>query len=152
MIFIERWSWALWHNSLMYITMMKEGLLPISLLPPIKLQELLKELEKAIQITNPQYGIVIKMLHLYYDVKLVTFGINEGKKPDSSIFTFHTAIHTTTADTVLLYNVLPINWYIGNITIKCHNKGISDNRDPKVVLHQEISTLPVNIASDTRCF
>ena len=52
----------------------------------------------------------------------------------------------------MLYNVLPINPYIGNITIKCHNKSMSENRDPTVVLHQEISTLPVSVASDTRCF
>ena len=29
---------------------------------------------------------------------------------------------------------------------------MSDNRDPTVVLHQEIYTLPVSVASDTRCF
>ena len=53
---------------------------------------------------------------------------------------------------ILLYNILPINWYIGNITIKWYNKSMSDNRDPTVVLHQEIYTLPVSVASDTRCF
>ena len=53
---------------------------------------------------------------------------------------------------IMLYNVLLINWYIGNITIKRHNKSMSDNRDPTVVLHQEIYTLPVCVASDTRCF
>ena len=52
----------------------------------------------------------------------------------------------------MLYNVLAINWYIGNITIECHNKSMSDNRDPTVALHQEISTLPVSVASDTRYF
>ena len=52
----------------------------------------------------------------------------------------------------VMYNVLLINWYIGNITIKCHNKSMGDNRDPTVILHQEIFTLPVSIASDTRCF
>ena len=53
---------------------------------------------------------------------------------------------------IMLYNVLSINWYIGNITIKCCNESMSDNRDPTVVLHQEISTLPVSVVSDTRCF
>ena len=53
---------------------------------------------------------------------------------------------------MVLYNVLLINRYIGNITTKCHNESMSDNRDPTVVLHQEISTLPVSIASDIRCF
>ena len=50
----------------------------------------------------------------------------------------------------MLYNVLPINQYTGNITIKCHSKSMGDNRDPTVVLHQEISTLHVSIAPDTR--
>ena len=53
---------------------------------------------------------------------------------------------------VLLYNVLLINQYIGNITIKHHSKNMGDNRDPTVILHQEISSLPVSIASDTGCF
>ena len=52
----------------------------------------------------------------------------------------------------MLYNVLPINQYIGNITIKHHSGSMGDNRDPTGVLHQEISSLPVSIASDTRCF
>ena len=28
------------------------------------------------------------------------------------------------AISTVLYNVLPINWYIGNITIKCHNESM----------------------------
>ena len=39
------------------------------------MQEILKIIEKAIQISKPDYDIVIKRLHLYYDIKLVTFGI-----------------------------------------------------------------------------
>ena len=45
----------------------------------MKLQEILNELKKVIQITNPDYDIVIKRLHLYYDMKIVTFGINEER-------------------------------------------------------------------------
>ena len=45
----------------------------------MKLQEILKEVKKAIQISKPDYNIVIKRLHLYYDMKLVTFGINEER-------------------------------------------------------------------------
>ena len=38
--------------------------LPIFLLPPTKLQEILDEVKKAIQISNPDYDVVIKRLHL----------------------------------------------------------------------------------------
>ena len=37
----------------------------------MKLKEILNEVKKAIQITNPDYIIVLKRLHLYYDMKLV---------------------------------------------------------------------------------
>ena len=56
------------------ITVLLKGYLPISLLQSSKLQEILGKVNKAIQITNPDYNIVIKRLHLYCDMKLVTFG------------------------------------------------------------------------------
>ena len=70
------------------------------------------------------------------------------------VYLIQSVFSTTSPVTLmlLLYNVLPINQYIGNITIKRYNKSMSDNRDPTVVLHQEIYTLPVSVASDTRCF
>ena len=48
-------------------------------MPPMKLKEILDEVKKAIQITNLDIDIVIKRLHLYYDMKLATFGINEER-------------------------------------------------------------------------
>ena len=66
----------------MYANMIRvpsKGYFPISLLPPVKLQEIIEEVKKAIQISNPDYDIVIKRLHLYYDMKLVTFGINKER-------------------------------------------------------------------------
>ena len=58
---------------------LSKGYLPISLLPPLKLQEILDEIKKAIQTMNADYEIIIKRLHLYYDMKLVTFGINRNR-------------------------------------------------------------------------
>ena len=56
-----------------------KGYLTISLLPPSTLQEILGKVKKDFPITNPDYGIVIKRLHLCYDMKLVTFGIDEDR-------------------------------------------------------------------------
>ena len=61
------------------IRVLLKGYLPISLLPPIKLWEILNQVKKAIQITNPDYDIVMKRLHLYHDMKLVTFGIDKKR-------------------------------------------------------------------------
>ena len=76
----------------------------------------------------------------------------QGCSSEMGVIPTHTIDCTRIFSALVLYNVLLINWYIGNITIKCHSKSMGDNRDPTVVLHQEISTLPVSIASDTRCF
>ena len=61
------------------IRILSKGYLPISLLPPSKVEEILGEVKKTIQITNPDYDIVIKRLHLYYDMKLVTFGVDKDR-------------------------------------------------------------------------
>ena len=54
---------------------------------------------------------------------------------------------------VMLCNILlPINFYTSNITIKCHSKSMSGNRDLTGTFHQNISSLPGSIASDSRYF
>ena len=112
-------------NSLLYITMMRErygrmyekcisqlkmyanlirilskDYLPFPLLPPAKLQEILKEVKKAIQISNPDYDIVIKRLYLYYNMKLVTFDINKERNLIAQFLVFVQPYTKTTADTV----------------------------------------------------
>ena len=47
------------------IKILSKDYLPISLLPPLKLQNILGKVKKAILITNPDYNIVIKRLYLY---------------------------------------------------------------------------------------
>ena len=70
-------SWLYMYEKV--IRIVTKCYLPISLLPPSKLQEILGKVKKVIQITNPDYDLVIKRLHLYYNMKLVTFGIDNDK-------------------------------------------------------------------------
>ena len=56
-----------------------KGYLPISLVTPSKLREILTDVKTAIQKTNPDYDLVIDRLHLYYNIQLVTFGIDKDK-------------------------------------------------------------------------
>ena len=46
---------------------------------PVKLKEISNEVRKALQVTNPDYDLVIDRLHLYYDMQLVTFGIDRDR-------------------------------------------------------------------------
>ena len=46
--------------------------LPISLVTPLRFREILTMVKQNLTKTNPDYNIVIKRLHLHYDIKLVT--------------------------------------------------------------------------------
>ena len=51
---------------------------------------------------NPDYDIVIKRLHLYYDMKLVTFGIGKDK---NLIIQFPVFIQPYTQQPLVLYQI-----------------------------------------------
>ena len=51
------------------IRILAKGYLPILLITPLKLQEILNSTREMLTKTNPDYDIVIKRLHLYYDMK-----------------------------------------------------------------------------------
>ena len=50
------------------IRILAKGYLPISLVTPSKLREILNEVKTAIWQTNPDNDLVINRLHLYYDM------------------------------------------------------------------------------------
>ena len=61
------------------IRVLSKGYLPISLLPPFKLEKILNEVKIAITKSNKDYNLVLTRLYLYYDMKLVTFGIDNQR-------------------------------------------------------------------------
>ena len=61
------------------IRVLSKCCLPISFLPPSKLNIILHRVMEALQVTNRDYDLVIKRLYLYYDMKLVTFGIDDQR-------------------------------------------------------------------------
>ena len=61
------------------IRVLSKGYLPILLLSPSKLNLILQKVKQAVQIKNKDYDLVIKRLYLYYDMKLVTFGIDDHR-------------------------------------------------------------------------
>ena len=65
------------HTYASAIRVLAKGYLPNTLITPRKLQEILAEVKKLLHHTNPDYTLVLDRLHLYYDVQLVTFGIDK---------------------------------------------------------------------------
>ena len=56
------------------IRVLSKGYLPILILPPSKLAKILHEVVQVLSKTNKNYGLVLKGMYKYYDMKLVMFG------------------------------------------------------------------------------
>ena len=50
------------------IRVLAKGYLPTTLITPSKLLEILAEVKKSLQHTNPDYTLVLERMHLYYDM------------------------------------------------------------------------------------
>ena len=85
------------------LRILAKGYLPISLITPLKLQEILDSVKETLIKTNPDYNIVIKRLHLYYDMKLITFGIDQNR---NLIIQFPEFVQPYTQQTLILYKII----------------------------------------------
>ena len=79
-----------------------EAYLPNSLKKPAKLQVILSEVKKTLQITNPDYNLVLDRLHLFCDIQLVTFSID---KDMNLIIQFPVFIQPYTQKPLILYQI-----------------------------------------------
>ena len=67
------------RSYLKAIRVLSKGYLPITLITPSKLKAILQQIQLAITKSNQNYEIVLNRLYLYYDMKLVMFGIDYQK-------------------------------------------------------------------------
>ena len=84
------------------IRVLSKGYLPISLLPPPKLEKILNEVRIAIVKSNKDYDLVLTRLYLYYDMKLVTFRIDSQR---NLIVQFPVFIQLYTQKRLVMYEI-----------------------------------------------
>ena len=84
------------------IRILAKGYIPISLITPSKLREILSDVKTAIRKTNPDYDLVIDRLHLYCNMQLVTFGIDRDK---NLTVQFQIFIQPCTQQSLILYQI-----------------------------------------------
>ena len=84
------------------IRVLSKGYLPISLLPPSKLEKILKEVRVVIVKSNKDYDLVLTRLYLYYDMKLVTFGIDNQR---NLIVQFTVFVQPYTQKKLVMYQI-----------------------------------------------
>ena len=84
------------------IRVLSKGCLPISLLSPSKLEKILKEVRIAIEKSNKDYDLVLTRLYLYYDMKLVMFGIDNQR---NLIVQFPVFVQPYTQKRLIMYQI-----------------------------------------------
>ena len=87
------------------IRILVKGCLPNTLIKLEKLQEILTEVKKSLQITNPDYDLVLDRLHLYYDMQFGTFSID---KDMNLIIQFPVFIQPYTQKPLILYQLVTV--------------------------------------------
>ena len=99
------------------IRILTKGYLPNALVTPSKLKEILSEVKKTLQMTKPDYDIVIGRLHLYYNMQLVTFGIDKDK---NLIVQFPIFIQPYTQQPLILYQLETVPVLVINQNARVH--------------------------------
>ena len=71
-------------------------------MPPSKLEKILKDVRIAIAKSNKDYDLVLTRLYLYYDMKLVTFGIDNQR---NLIVQFPVLVQPYTQKRLIMYQI-----------------------------------------------
>ena len=100
------------------VSVLAKGYLHISLITPLKWKEILSEVKIAIKKTNPDYDLVIERLPLYYDMKLVTLGIDKDR---NLIIQFPVIIQHYTQQLLILYQIETVPISIIDQNRKAHS-------------------------------
>ena len=113
---------------------MAKGYLPILLITPLKLQEIPNSIKEMLTKTNPDYDIVIKRLHLYYDMKLVTFGIDRYR---NLIIQFPIFVQPYTQQPLTLYQLETVSVPIIDKNTKADSYTQLQIKKPYLALNME---------------
>ena len=84
------------------IRILSTGYLPISLIPPSKLEAFLEQVRLVLGKTHKDYDLVLTRLYLYYDMKLVAFGIDSQR---NLIIQFPVFVQPYTQTRLILYQI-----------------------------------------------
>ena len=116
------------------IRILAKEYLPISLITPSKSKEILSEVKVAIRNMNPDYDLVIDRLHLYYDMKLVTFGIDKER---NLIIQFLIFIQLYTQQPRILYQIETVPVPIIDLNIQVHSYTHLQINKPYIALNSK---------------
>ena len=116
------------------IRILAKGYLPNTLIKPKMLQEILTEGKKSLHSTNLDYNLVMDRLHLYFNMQLVTFGID---KDMSLIIQFLVFIQPYTQKPLILHQLETVPIPILDRNTKKQSYTHLRNEKPYITLNSE---------------
>ena len=116
------------------IRILAKGYLPNTSVTPYKLKEIFTEVRKTLQITNPEYDLVIDRLYLYYDMQLVMFGIDKDK---NLIAQFPICIQPYTQQPLILYQLETVPVPVIDQNVRAHSYTHLQVEKPYIALNSE---------------
>ena len=116
------------------IRILSKGYLLISLLPPSKLEKILKEVRIAIAKYNKDYDLVLTRLYLYYNMKLVTFGIDNQR---NLIVQFLVFVQPYTQKILIMYQIETVPVPILDDNEQVHSYTELKIEKPYIALNEE---------------
>ena len=116
------------------IRVLSKCYLPISLIPPSKLEQILEQVKIALAKTNKDYDLVLNRLYLYYDMKLVMFGINYQK---NLIIHFLVFLQPYTQTRLTLYQIETVSVPILDANKKAQSYTQLKIKKPYIALNDE---------------
>ena len=122
------------HTYASAIRVLAKGYLPNTLITPRKLQEILAEVKRSLHHTNPDYTLVLDRLHLYYDMQLVTFGID---KDMNLVIQFPVFIQPYMQRPLILYQLETVPVPVLDENIEAHSYTHLKVRKPYIALNSE---------------
>ena len=90
------------HDLVVAIKTLSEGKIPIELIPPKMLEQFTLDVERELADHNPDYMLAFPHISYYYDMELVTFGVDVNK---SLVITFPIFIKPIHSEPFTLYEI-----------------------------------------------
>ena len=116
------------------IRILSKGYLSISLLPLSKLEKILSEVRITIAKSDKDYDLVLTRLYLYYDMKLVTFGIDNQR---NLIVQFPVFVQPYTQRRLAMYQIETIPIPILDRNKQAHSYTELKVEKPYIALNEE---------------
>ena len=122
------------HTYVSAIRILAKGYLPNTLITPKKLQEILSEVKRSLRVANPDYTLGFDRLHLYYDMQLVTFGIDSDM---NLVIQFLVFIQPYTKKPLILYQLEMVPVPVLDQNTKAQSYTHSRIKKPYIALNSE---------------